>query len=314
MPLPCCGAKGGAGNNPCLAASMEETKVPKMDSIFEKGAGVLKKAEAIRSGVEDTKADMMVLSGAHTFKDGKLTDALTIFLASVGTDNGADKLVAPAIDLKASPPCKLDFPSDCKMSDDHKGFKDALMCYVQTLTSAPDALKALTDELQEVIKEAQEASGTLKDDATEAGLGGMDAMKAVANAGKNSKALANGASKLGALAGTVTSAATDAKDLGAGGATCLTAAKDLAGKADKAKSKMTDIAASMPNEKLKAGEEKKTSYHTMRNARIEDGRALPSGEAAAEGDAPAEKKEEAAEEKKDEPASPEAVKAEIADV
>lgn len=313
MPLPCCGGRGAGGADVVLNAKFEEVKIPKQDEIYTEASGLLDQAEAIRSGLDDAKADMMVLSGAAGIKDGKLTDALTLFLASVGTDNGADKLAAPKIDMSASPPVAMELPGDCKLSDEQSEFKAALECYVKTLVSAPDSLKTLGEGLSGVSTKASEAAGTVKDDATEAGLGAMDAAKAVKACGSNSKALATAAGRLPTLTTTCTSGAEDVKGMATGMSDILTKAKELAGKADKAKSKMADIAPLMEGKTMmKPDEVKKSEFTKLRNARIEGGRSLPAGDAPA----PAAKKDDApaAEEKKDDEAKPEDVKADIADV
>lgn len=311
MPLPCCGGRAGS-ESVVMNCEFKETKIPKLDEIFADAKSVLDKAEAIRSGIEDAKADMMVLSGAHNIKDAKINEALILFLASVGCDNGADKLAAPKIDMSAKPPCKMDFPSDFKMSDEHKEFQAALECFVKTLVSAPDQLTKIGEELTALSTKASEAVGTAKDDATEAGLGAMDAAKAVAGAGSNTKSLATAAQKVTALGGTATAGATSCKDMAAGLSDILAKGKELAGKADKAKSKMSEIQAGPGKEGkelLKPDEVKKSPYVKLRNARLEDNRKLPSGDDAEGGDAKEEKTEEAAAE-----ASPEQVKPEIADV
>lgn len=309
----CCGGKGGS-DSVVMNPEFKETKIPKLDEIFTDAKSVLDKAEGIRSGIEDAKADMMVLSGAHTFKDAKVNDALILFLASVGCDNGADKLAAPKIDMSAKPPCKMDFPSDFKMSDEHKEFQAALECFVKTLVSAPDQLTKIGEELTALSTKASEAVGTAKDDATEAGLGAMDAAKAVAAAAGNTKNLATAATKVTALGGAATEGAKSAKDMAAGLSDILSKGKELAGKADKAKSKMPEIAAGAGKEGkelLKPDELKKSQHLKLRNARLEDNRKLPSGDGEEGGDAPAAAAEEAPAAAE---ASPEQVKPEIADV
>lgn len=211
--MACCGKGKSSGENG-IPFEMKELKVEKFDELFSKASETLSSAEDLRAGVTDMKAMCMAISGAYQLKTGNMGDAFSCVLWSIGGEVGADKLAGftPKIGITSDPIFEMPELGD-QCSAENKDFMEAFKVWCETVSSAPEAIKTLTEGLQSISSQASELAGTAKDECSNAGLNPMDTMKAIASLASNTKTLATGISKLGQLAPLAAEALTDMKDI-----------------------------------------------------------------------------------------------------
>jgi hypothetical protein len=298
---------------------MGETKIEKVDAVFNDAKSALQAAEDFRAGLEDAKSAMMAVSGASTLKEGNLTDAVTLFFWGLGADMGVDKLAEMKPKLQMSEPY-LEMPElDAACSDECKEFLDALKCYVNTVGASVDTVTEITTKLSDATTKASELKGTIKQDATDAGLGAMDTVKAVKTVASNCSSVCSGTKKMTELGSTAQNAVADMKALGEALAGILVdAAKNVTEGTEKGAKKMPEFADKQHSkENLKAEEANKNADKLAYDAMKQAGKKLPSGkkEAAKEDGAPASAAEAApAAEEAAAEAKPEDVLPEVKDV
>lgn len=212
----CMGKSGKAPVSFEIPTDMATTKIEKVDAVFEDAGSVLQSAEDIRAGLQDTKATCMTVSGAYTLKEGTMSDALTLFLWSVGANTGVEDLagsIKPNIDLETG---EFSMELESPLSEDCQEFYDAFKTWCKTVLGAVESIQGATEKVQECADKAKELSGTISSDASEAGLSFMDTAKAIKNVGTNIATIGKGAAKLGSLAQLAPVALADLKNLATG--------------------------------------------------------------------------------------------------
>jgi hypothetical protein len=318
--MKCCMGKAGAAGSSGISCELGETKIEKVDAMFNEAKAVLELCEGLRSGLEDAKSSMMAVSGAYTLKEGNMTDAVTLFFWGLGADMGVDKLAEMKPKISMEKPY-LEMPElDATVGDEAKEFMEAFKLWCTTVAESPNTVTELTTKLTDAITKAKECAGTIQTDATESGLSAMDKVKAAKTVASNTAAMGKASAKLTELGAAATTAVTDMKALAEGLAGILgDASKNVTEGKEKGAKSMADFADKQHSkENLAAADQAKnadkTAYDAMKKAGKGASAAKPA-EAKAEEAAPAAAEEAApaAEAAADE-AKPEDVKPEVRDV
>lgn len=311
--------KSGGAANAGFSVDLAETKIEKVDAVFNDAKEVLQTCEDFRGGLEDAKSTMMAVSGAYTLKEGSLVDAATLFFWGVGADMGADKVkdLAPKVTMEEP---YLEMPElDAACSDEAKEFMEAFKLWCNTIGASPTTATSLCEKIADIVTKCSEMAGTIAADADEAGLGAMDKVKATKAIATNNAALAKAATQMTTLQTTAVTQVADMKALIEALPGILSeASKNVTEGVEKGAKKMSEFADKQHSkENLKAEEAAKNADKVSYDRMKKDGKALPSGKKAAAApakeDAPA-AEAAPAEEKPAEEAAPEDVKPEVRDV
>lgn len=187
----CCGKAGGG--NKCdelggCVPTITETKVEKTDTFFNNAKSILEDAEAVRSGVMDTKARIFELTGqAYLEGGGNMKNALLAFAISAACDLSGDlsclklKVTADGVDLE---PEVLE-----KLSAENREIFENFKLFIETCKTLPETSADIVAKTQPLCAEAPALVTSFPTDAKDAGLGPMDLMKATKATGTNSKNL-----------------------------------------------------------------------------------------------------------------------------
>lgn len=270
--MKCCMGKAGAAGSRAINCDLGETKIEKVDAVFNDAKAVLQAAESFRAGLEDSKATMMALSGAYTLKEGNLTDAVTLFFWGLGADMGVDKLAAMKPSIKMQEPYLEMPPLDAACSEEAKEFMEALKAYVTAVAKSADTVSEIVTKITDCSTKAAELSGTIAQDAAEAKMSAMDKVKAAKTCATNAAKIAKAGKKMTELGGVAKEAVTDMKALGEGLAGILSeAAKNVTEGTEKGAKKMTEFADKQHSkenlpEAEAAKDSSKVAYDAMKEA------------------------------------------------
>ena len=147
-----------------------------LNQFFKQCSEFLEKAEGLRSGLDDTRDNMMSLSNTSVLKDPKLSDAIQIWVWALSANNGGEiRKSNITFDEKEEP--YLDLNSE-GMPEDVKKFHENFKNFLITAIKGPDTCDEMLKQGDELKSQAEgkisplkiELCKTVKDKAKDSGL------------------------------------------------------------------------------------------------------------------------------------------------
>ena len=115
----------------------------------------MEKAEGLRSGIDDSRENMMSLSNTQVLKDPKLTDAIQIWVWALSANNGGeikksnidfDEKEAPYLDLNVE-----------HLPEEAKKFYESFKKFLMTAIKGPKTCEELLKQGEELKTQAEGA-------------------------------------------------------------------------------------------------------------------------------------------------------------
>lgn len=187
-----------------IKSHMDPTKVPELDELFGNISNVLSQIEEIRSGLQDSCDDMMDLANVEILKAGDLMDAIQSWLWSVSAGHKGHIENANVKILEESPYVTFDLDNSYV---EVWNFQHKLKEFLQTVTTSPQKVEELSNQLQELKGKMEDATKDPKEMASKAGLKGTLAIT------KNTKTTVSGLAKVAKVKDVIKEAATNMKNI-----------------------------------------------------------------------------------------------------
>jgi len=161
---------------------MEVTRIPSYDDYFGEAGSLLKTAESLRSGIEDSRENAIKQSNVCFLKEPKFSEAVRVLFWAVSAGYGGE-IKKSEVDAMASPPF-LRINCGNLLYETYQ-LNACLNTFLKTVTDGPKSIEELIFKLESMIVKMEDLSANARTEATNQGLGFGESAKAALNTTKN---------------------------------------------------------------------------------------------------------------------------------
>lgn len=171
-----------------IDSQMEVTRIPSYDDYFSEASSLLKTAESIRSGIEDSRENAIKQSNVCFLKEPKFSEAVRVLFWAVSAGYGGE-IKKSQIDASPAPPF---LTIDCgNLLYETYQLNSCLNTFLKTVGDGPASIEELIFKLESMIVKMEDLSANARTEATNQGLGFGDSAKAALNTTKNINKMRN---------------------------------------------------------------------------------------------------------------------------
>jgi len=165
-----------------IDSHMEVTKIPSYDDYFGEASSLLKTAESLRSGIEDSRENAIKQSNVNLLKEPRFSEAVRVLFWAVSAGYSGD-IKKSQVDVSANPPF---LTMDCgNLLYETYQLNSCLQTFLKTVVDGPKSIEELIFKLEAMIVKMEDLSANARQEASNQGLGFGDSAKAALNTAKN---------------------------------------------------------------------------------------------------------------------------------
>jgi len=190
-------------NSKQIQSNIETTGLAKLDEIFDKTSSILKDAEKLRYGLEDTQELSISQTNVIFLQEPSFSEAVKVLFWSISA-NHRGQIKDSGLEIQQDEPyIKIQAHTSTYMTED---LNRHLTEYVNTILTGPKAIDRLISKLDNLIQDITTSLSTVKN---EVEGGGLNAMRGSVTAGKNLNMIKLQVPKLKRLKGLIEDAVKD---------------------------------------------------------------------------------------------------------
>jgi len=160
-----------------------KTKIAKFDDFFDKASGLLENAEKIRAGIEDGRDDGKELTNCYKLKNYEYTDVVKVLFWSLSANAKGNIKGTKVYVSEEAPFVHLDYFDGLLIET--REVADSFESFLGAVTGGPESIKAIVENLADMVTQSADLSKSGADDIKNSGLSVIEQAKATANLGKN---------------------------------------------------------------------------------------------------------------------------------